>query len=194
MSQRFQHDDPKFRRFISLFDEGFRLFTAETVAEMTSVSKFIPILNRAYASVQKNLNEMRHFYRSVVAEHKSDLKEEEPAKDLVDAYLKQPADGPLFAGRNPERQVEQVIGDLFSAGSETVQTTLRWAVVFALREPQEQLLVQQELDRVVGPGRLPSLNDRPNLPRTEAFLMEVMRRATAVPLGTPHAVLHAVSA
>ena len=131
---------------------------------------------------------MRSFYRSEVAEHKSDLKEDGQAKDLVDAYLREPSDGLLFAGRDPDRQVEQVIGDLFSAGSETVETTLRWAVVFALREPEEQLLVQQEMDRVVGRGRLPSLNDRPNLPRTEAFLMEVMRRATAVPLGTPHAV------
>ena len=34
--------------------------------------------------------------------------------------------------------------------------------------------------------RLPSLDDLPNLPYTEAFILEVMRRVTAVPLGTPH--------
>ena len=34
--------------------------------------------------------------------------------------------------------------------------------------------------------RLPSLDDLPNLPYTEAFMLEVMRRATAVPLGTTH--------
>jgi len=35
-------------------------------------------------------------------------------------------------------------------------------------------------------SRLPSLQDIKKLPFTEAFLLEVMRRATAVPLGTPH--------
>lgn len=33
---------------------------------------------------------------------------------------------------------------------------------------------------------MPSLKDLKNMPFTEAFLLEVMRRTTAVPLGTPH--------
>ena len=35
-------------------------------------------------------------------------------------------------------------------------------------------------------SRKPSLQDFQYLPFTEAFILEVMRRATAVPLGTPH--------
>jgi 26-hydroxylase len=82
--------------------------------------------------------------------------------------------------------MQQIIGDMFSAGSETVKTTLQWATLFAVREPQVQAKVQAELDRVVGRRRLPSLDDLPNLPYTEAVILEVMRRATAVPLGTTH--------
>jgi len=85
-----------------------------------------------------------------------------------------------------DRQMQQIIGDMFSAGSETVKTTLEWAMVFAIREPLIQQKVQAELDHVVGRRRLPSLDDLPNLPYTEAFILEVMRRATAVPLGTTH--------
>ena len=61
------------------------------------------------------------------------------------------SDGRLFAGMNADTQIQQMIGDLFSAGTETIQTTLRWALLFALREPDLQRRVQQELDTVIGP-------------------------------------------
>lgn len=56
----------------------------------------------------------------------------------------------LFDGKDADRQMQQIIGDMFSAGTETVKTTLQWATVFALREPQLAARVQEELDRVVG--------------------------------------------
>jgi len=60
------------------------------------------------------------------------------------------SDGLLFAGVNADTQIQQMIADLFSAGTETIQTTLRWAVLFAVREPDLQRRVQQELDTVIG--------------------------------------------
>ncbi|XP_003723543.2 cytochrome P450 2U1 [Strongylocentrotus purpuratus] len=47
--------------------------------------------------------------------------------------------------------------------------------------------IHKELDDVVGRNRLPSLTDRPNLPYTEATLLEIQRFATITPLGVPHA-------
>ena len=47
--------------------------------------------------------------------------------------------------------------------------------------------VQEELDAVVGRSRMPSLDDQPHLPYTEATLCEILRRSTVVPLGTFHA-------
>ena len=79
-----------------------------------------------------------------------------PAKDLVDAYIQESQlikDGNgerLFAGMDPDRQIQQMIADLFSTGTETIQTTLRWATIFALREPELQYCVQKEIDTVVG--------------------------------------------
>lgn len=83
--------------------------------------------------------------------------------------------------------MQQIVGDLFSAGMETVKNTLEWAVVFMLHNPEAAKAVQNELDQVVGRSRLPSLEDLPFLPITEATIQEVLRRANLVPLGTPHA-------
>lgn len=44
---------------------------------------------------------------------------------------------------------------------------------------------QQELDQVVGSGRLPRISDRVNLPYTSAILKEVLRWGSPVPFGAP---------
>lgn len=48
--------------------------------------------------------------------------------------------------------------------------------------------VQEELDQVIGRGRLPTLEDMPFLPYTEATILETLRRSSVVALGTIHAV------
>ena len=57
--------------------------------------------------------------------------------------------------------------DFFMAGSETTSTTLTWAMLYMVRYPQVQKKVQEELDRVVGRNRNPTLQDRSYLPYTE---------------------------
>ena len=92
----------------------------------------------------------------ILDEHKTNFVEQGHAKDLVDAYIlesqvmKDGNEGRLFAGMDPDRQIQQMIADLFSPGTETIQTTLRWATIFALREPELQYRVQKEIDSVVG--------------------------------------------
>ena len=76
--------------------------------------------------------------------------------------------------------------DVFLAGSETTSTTLTWAVLYMARYPEVQAKVQEELDMVVGSGRLPSLQDKPLLPYTEAVVMEIQRYANIVPSGVNH--------
>ncbi|XP_065088873.1 probable cytochrome P450 304a1 [Ochlerotatus camptorhynchus] len=58
-----------------------------------------------------------------------------------------------------------------------------------LLNPRVALKVQQELDDVVGRGRLPTLDDRVNLSYTEATLREALRIDTLVPSGISHVAL-----
>ena len=45
---------------------------------------------------------------------------------------------------------------------------------------------QEEIDRVIGNGRLPTSMDRPNLPYIEAVVKEVLRWHPVAPMGLPH--------
>ena len=60
----------------------------------------------------------------------------------------------------PEEQLAVAGIDLLFAASTTVSSTLNFALAFLLNYPKIQTKMQQELDKVVGRDRLPTLDDR----------------------------------
>jgi cytochrome P450 len=52
--------------------------------------------------------------------------------------------------------------------------------------PEVQHKAQEELDRVVGSSRLPTFEDRGNLPYIDAIVKETFRWHPLAPLGLPH--------
>ena len=54
------------------------------------------------------------------------------------------------------------------------------------RHTDIQYKARTELDRVVGPDRLPTLADRPALPYVDAIMKETMRWHVPAPLILPH--------
>ena len=85
-----------------------------------------------------------------------------------------------------EAQLVYSLSDLFVGGTETTSTAIRWAILFLLHHPGVQNTIQQELDKVIGQSRLPSLDDRNSLPYVEAFLAEVLRLGNLTPLSLQH--------
>lgn len=52
--------------------------------------------------------------------------------------------------------------------------------------PEAQRKAQEEIDRVVGTGRLPTIADRDNLPYIDAVVKETLRWHPVAPMGLPH--------
>ena len=71
-------------------------------------------------------------------------------------------------------------------GTETTTSSLLWAILCLLHYPEVQAKVQDEIDHVVGSSKKVSLDNKPDLPYTNAALMENMRIATIVPMAIPH--------
>ena len=193
MSTRFNHNDLKFQRFMHLFDEGFRLFTLTGPAAYLPIVKYLPGLRNTINQLNWNRGEMLRVVQFIIENHKSDLDASKP-RDLVDSYLlkikEATEDGELDAAFNsmdPETQLQQILIDIFSAGVETLKTTIQWAILHMLHNLDVAQKVRAELGQVVGAHRLPCMADMPNLPYTQATIYEVQRIASVVPMGTVHA-------
>lgn len=113
------------------------------------------------------------------------------ARDLVDAYIIQQKRHEAHGKQSyfSDQQLIQIMSDIFSAGLETVTSTIDWSILFMMLNPDCQKRVQAEIDDVIGRDRLPELNDLAKMPYTEATIFEVLRRSNVVPLGNAHATL-----
>lgn len=79
-------------------------------------------------------------------------------------------------------------GNLFGAGSDTSSSTLVTFVLACCAFPEVLPKAWEELDRVIGSERSPTMDDEPNLPYIKAFVKEVFRwRSVAIIGGQPHA-------
>uniref|UniRef100_A0A8B9L8W3 Uncharacterized protein n=1 Tax=Astyanax mexicanus TaxID=7994 RepID=A0A8B9L8W3_ASTMX len=76
--------------------------------------------------------------------------------------------------------------DLFGAGTETTANTLRWGLIYMMEYPDVQERCHEEIVRVLGFDRFPSMDDRAQLPYTLATVHEIQRYANIVPLGVIH--------
>ncbi|KAJ8096416.1 hypothetical protein PM082_011579 [Marasmius tenuissimus] len=77
-------------------------------------------------------------------------------------------------------------GSMFGGGGETTAITVHMFFLALTLYPEIQKKAQKEIDAVLGGHRLPTFEDRENLPYLEALTKEVMRFHPAVPNGLPH--------
>lgn len=82
--------------------------------------------------------------------------------------------------------VAYVIGTLFEAGAGTTAAAMCSFLLAMTLHPHEYEKLQHEVDKVVGPGRLPTFEDMPQLPRVRAVAKEVLRWRPVTAGGLPH--------
>ncbi|KAH9516161.1 hypothetical protein DERF_006920 [Dermatophagoides farinae] len=140
--------------------------------------------------MQSNRDETSGYFHEIVEEHRQTL-DPDHIRDFVDAYLVQ-HDRIKESGQDSffsEKQLIQVMNDIFSAGLENVTSTIEWAVLFLMLNPNVQRHIQAEIDQVIGQSNEAQLGDIEHMPYTEATFWEVLRRSNIVALGNTHSTL-----
>lgn len=85
------------------------------------------------------------------------------------------------------KELAYIIGTLEQAGFEAILTVLRLLIKVIVLHPHCLQEAQRQLDQVVGPDRLPSFEDLPQLPYISAMINEAMRWQPPTPFAIPHA-------
>ncbi|XP_053709994.1 cytochrome P450 2J2-like [Synchiropus splendidus] len=183
--RRYEYSDVTYRRILKL-DYDAVVLAGSPVTQLydvfPSVFKYLP---GPHQTVLSNYRQIVKFVEMQVEKHLEDWNPDNP-RDFIDAYvaeMKKKKEDPL-AEFNLE-SLGVVVLDLIEGGTETVATAFRWSLLFMMLFPEIQKKVQEEIDRVVGQSRMPTMVDKPNMPYTEATIHECLRVANILPLGFP---------
>ncbi|XP_037554094.1 cytochrome P450 2J6 [Nematolebias whitei] len=184
---RFDYGDEKFTKMTLLFDQVLQIEVSVWVQLYNSFPLLMRCLPGPHQTFKRLWNDVKNFIREEMNEHKKTWDPSDP-RDYIDCYLNeiqmnQGQDDNTF----DEENLIMCVLDLFVAGSETTSTTLRWAFLYMAKYPEIQEKVQAEIDRVIGQSRQPCMEDRANLPYTDAVIHEIQRMANIAPLSLPHA-------
>ncbi|EKM56473.1 uncharacterized protein PHACADRAFT_253615, partial [Phanerochaete carnosa HHB-10118-sp] len=85
-----------------------------------------------------------------------------------------------------ERDIKLSASSLYTGGADTTVSAIHTFFLTMILFPHVQRRAQAEIDSVIGTDRLPSFEDRPNLPYVEGVFKEVLRWHPIGPLGLPH--------
>ncbi|KAF8652307.1 hypothetical protein AX16_004465 [Volvariella volvacea WC 439] len=82
--------------------------------------------------------------------------------------------------------VKSVAGTMYTAAGDTTTATITNGILALMCHPDVLKKAQAEIDAVVQPGNLPEFRDKDSLPYLSAFIKELLRWSSVVPLGVPH--------
>ncbi|KAK2907788.1 cytochrome P450 2J2-like isoform X2 [Channa argus] len=184
--RRFEYDDKRLTRLMKMFDEVFEIQGSIWVKLYNSFPLLMRRLPGPHQTALHIWNEIRKFIEEEVKVHKLNW-DPSNSRDYIDCFLNEIH---MNKGRPDstfdEETLSMCVLDLFVAGTETTSTTMRWAFLYMTKYPEIQEKVQAEIDRVIGQSRQPTMEDRANLPYTDAVIHEIQRMGNIVPLSLPH--------
>ncbi|XP_069938404.1 cytochrome P450 2L1 isoform X3 [Cherax quadricarinatus] len=188
---RFDVNDPEVYNFNKLNTEAFELSQGGNL--VFDMFPWLPYISPAFLTRKLGVEAMlrtfsliRDYVLGVVNNHEASLNPSAP-RDYIDMYLVEMAaqkDNPESTMSKDDLWVQ--VADLFTAGGETTNQTLRWAIMYMIKYPHIQTRLQKEIDDVVPRTNLPSLQDKPKLAYLEAVISEVNRSVSVTALGLSH--------
>ncbi|XP_076761436.1 farnesoate epoxidase-like [Xylocopa sonorina] len=108
---------------------------------------------------------------------------------LVDQYLKEMNKKANLKSNFTEKQLIMTLVDFMFPAISALPSAVVHAIKAVMHHPKVLKNVQEEIDRVVGTGRLVTWDDRKSLPYTEATIRESLRYETLTPLSAFHKAL-----
>ncbi|KAK2829235.1 hypothetical protein Q7C36_017225 [Tachysurus vachellii] len=183
---RFQYSDHQFKEMVKRANDNIKLGGSPSI----QIYNMFPWLGgwlKDWKLMMLNFDQNLKQIKDLVMNLEETLNLEE-TRGLVDSFLIRKKNSEKSGDKDTlfhEENLIITVSNLFAAGTDTTSTTLRWCLLFMAKYPQIQDHVQEEIDGVLG-GRQPVVEDRKNLPYTDAVIHETQRLANVVPMSIPH--------
>ncbi|XP_056329332.1 cytochrome P450 2G1-like [Danio aesculapii] len=187
--QRFDYEDKNFLQLLQIISNLMRFASSPWGQLYNIFPKVMELLPGRHHTMFGEIDDLKSSIMTIIKEHEKNLDSSDP-KDFIDCFLirlNQEKHNP-----DTEFHKENMFAtslNLFTAGTETTSTTLRYALMLLIKHPHIQEQMQKEIDRVIGQNRIPTMEDRKSLPFTDAVIHEVQRCLDIAPLNVPHYAL-----
>ncbi|KAM4696320.1 cytochrome P450 2A13-like [Rhinophrynus dorsalis] len=184
--KRFEYENKSFRALLNLFSAIFRDISSIWGQLLDMLPMVMTHIPGPHLRARRYLQELDEFICKRLNENQKTLDLNSP-RDFIDCFLIKIEE----EKKNPSsefhtRNLLATVLALFFAGTETVSTTLRHGFLLLLMYPEITAKVQEEIDHVIGQNRCPVMEDRSNMPYTDAVIHEIQRFSDVLPLNLPH--------
>nr|XP_045217170.1 cytochrome P450 2C31 isoform X2 [Macaca fascicularis] len=184
---RFDYRDQKFLTLMKYFNENFETVSSPWI-QLYNAFPFLRVLPGSHNVIFKNFALQRSFILEKVKEHQESLDINNP-RDFIDYFLiRMEKEKHNKESEFTMDNLVATIWDMFSAGTETTSTTMRYGLLLLLKHPEISAKVREEIDHVVGKNRSVCMQDRSRMPYTDAVVHEIQRYIDLTPTSLPHAV------
>uniref|UniRef100_A0A3Q4B6U1 Cytochrome P450, family 2, subfamily X, polypeptide 9 n=1 Tax=Mola mola TaxID=94237 RepID=A0A3Q4B6U1_MOLML len=174
--KRFEYDDPVYKSMVARTTRNTYLMGSTSIQVM--LFHWIGARRELMENSFANRRHMKELIKGLEETFNPQM-----CRGVVDSFfarkIQHEASGTTNSHYHEDNLLLTVV-NLFTAGTDTTSSTLRYALLLMAKYPKIQDRVQGELSRVVG-GRQVRLQDRKNLPYTDAVIHEIQRMASTVP-------------
>ncbi|KAF6317064.1 cytochrome P450 family 2 subfamily C member 19 [Rhinolophus ferrumequinum] len=185
---RFDYSDEKLSTLLKHFLENFNIVSTLWIQLYNAFPFVMHYLPGSHNDLFKNIAKQQNFIVEKVKEHQDSLDFNNP-RDFIDYFLiKMEKEKHNKQSEFTMHNLITTVWDVFSAGTETTSTTLRYGLLLLLKHPEVTAKIQEEIERVVGRHRSPCMQDRSSMPYTDAVVHEIQRYIDLVPNSLPHSV------
>ncbi|XP_052028282.1 cytochrome P450 2C37-like isoform X2 [Apodemus sylvaticus] len=185
---RFDYKDQDFLNLIEKIDEMTNVLSDPWLQVCNTFPVLLDYCPGGHNLFFKHYTFIKNYILEKIKEHDESLDVTMP-RDFIDYFLikerQKDCNQPL---KNMLEHMAITMTDLFTAGTETTSTTLRYALLLLLKYPHVTAKVQEEIERVIGKHRSPCMQDRSHMPYTDAVIHEVQRFINLTPTALPHEV------
>ncbi|CAI9596862.1 unnamed protein product [Staurois parvus] len=186
--RRWVYKDETFLKFLSIINNMFTFIRRPLGVVYATFESLMRYLPGPHQKAFADCEHVKDFITEEINSHRRSLDPASP-RDFIDCFLIQ---------ANKEKDVKNSefcqenllisVFELFFAGTETTSSTLQFSLLVMIKYQKIQEKIQEEIDSVIGSGRLPSFADRLKMPYTNAVIHEIMRYLELVPMALPHKV------
>ncbi|XP_006880157.1 PREDICTED: cytochrome P450 2C19-like isoform X1 [Elephantulus edwardii] len=184
----FDYKDQVFLNLMGKVNENAKIQSTPWVQICNAFPVLLDYFPGSHNKILENIDYLKTSILEKVKEHQDSLDINNP-RDFIDCFLIKMEQEKH--NKQTEFTIESLlmtVNDLFSAGTETTTTTLKYGLLLLMKYPEVKAKVQEEIYRVIGSHRSPCMQDRGNMPYTDAVVHEIQRYIDLLPTSLPHSV------